>query len=560
MNEQTKETNTGGNTRTPTPQKTHATTPTTPPPETALRAPHTTHQSAPRMIDLRLLTPATATWATTWWATTHPAPHPLIATCALAAAITATSYSWSHRHTRPPRHALTPPRSLRLAAALILAATACALAVASAAGRAYRDDPARMDSGPIHARVRLERDPAPASSGFSTKRRAHVKILAVRVGERWLTSSTTALVSAPGWEDAARGDVYEISGSLDASFAAAAPSVGSIRARTAILAERPGGLDGWRRDTHRAFARACEHLARDARGLVPGMAIGDDRLVPSDLSDAMKATSLTHLTAVSGSHIVIILAALTLILPARVPLRVGATLAVLGTIVVLVGPEASVVRSVCVASVAALGLILGREGQAIAALGAVVIGTLLIDPWASRSYGFALSALAALAVVGPAAAIVRSTKRRIRGDTRIGRILRRLTEMVCVPALAEFATAPLVVSLSGSVPVWGIAANVAAEPAVPVATLAGLAGALLAPISPGIAEFCARVASWATGWIASSARFFEGMPGSGTQVPGGARTILSLYACAGCGWVLWCVWRCWVVPLMDEAWDPHAGP
>ena len=72
MNEQTKETNTGGNTRTPTPQE-------TPPPETALRAPHTTHQTAPRMIDLRLLTPATATWATTWWATTHPAPHPLIA-------------------------------------------------------------------------------------------------------------------------------------------------------------------------------------------------------------------------------------------------------------------------------------------------------------------------------------------------------------------------------------------------------------------------------------------------------------------------------------------------
>lgn len=198
MNGQNETTNTGGNTRTPTPQGPHTATSTTPPPDTTPRAPHTTHQSAPRMIDLRLLTPATATWATTWWATTHPAPHPLIATCALAAAITATSYAWSHRHTRPPRHALTPPRSLRLAAALILAATACALAVASAAGRAYRDDPARMDSGPIHARVRLERDPAPASSGFSAKRRARVRILAVRVGERWLASDATALVSAPG--------------------------------------------------------------------------------------------------------------------------------------------------------------------------------------------------------------------------------------------------------------------------------------------------------------------------------------------------------------------------
>ena len=135
-------------------------------------------------------------------------------------------------------------------------------------------------------------------------------------------------------------------------------------------------------------------------------------------------------------------------------------------------------RSVCVAAVAALGLILGREGQSIAALCAVVIATLLIDPWSSRSYGFALSALAALAVVGPSAALVRRCAGD-RGDTRAGKMLRRLVEMVCVPAFAELATAPLIVSLSGNVPVWGIAANVIAEPAVPVATVAGLAGALI---------------------------------------------------------------------------------
>ena len=250
------------------------------------------------------------------------------------------------------------------------------------------------------------------------------------------------------------------------------------------------------------------------------MSIGDDRLMPSDLDDAMTATSLTHLTAVSGSHIVIILATLNLLLPARKPLRVGATILVLATIVVLVGPEASVLRSVCVASVASMGLVLGREGQAIAALCAVVTATLLIDPWASRSYGFALS------------------------------------ELVCVPALAELFTAPLIVSLSGTVPVWGIGANVAAEPAVPVATLAGLSGALLAPISPPMSSACARVASWATGWIAGAARFFAGMPGAGLRVPGGGATLLSIYGCAGLGWVAWRAWKRWVLPRTDEARDP----
>ena len=217
-------------------------------------------------------------------------------------------------------------------------------------------------------------------------------------------AATPALVRAPGWQDAARGDVYEVWGSLDATFAADAPSVGTIRVRRAQLIERPGGLSAWMRSTHRAFAHACAPLPRDARSLVPGMAIGDDRAMPADLSDAMKKTSLTHLTAVSGSHIVIVLATVTLIVPARKPLRLGATILVLGTILILVGPDPSVVRSVCVAAVATLGLILGREGQSIAALCAVVIATLLIDPWASRSYGFALSALAALAVVGPSAA------------------------------------------------------------------------------------------------------------------------------------------------------------
>ena len=510
---------------------------------------------APRMIDLRLAPAAAATWAATWWATGCLAPRAVIPACALVSIGCAASYVRSQRGRRSPRHALTPPRSLRLALALLLACVACALAVGSAARRHYDADPARRDSGPIHARVVLQTDPAPASSGFSPTRSARARIDAVSVGEDWLPASTTALVRAPGWRDAARGDVYEVWGSLDATFAADAPSVGTIRVRRAQLIERPGGLSAWMRSTHRAFARACAPLPRDARSLVPGMAIGDDRGMPADLALAMTTTSLTHLTAVSGSHIVIILATVALVVPPRKPLRLAATILVLGTILILVGPDPSVVRSVCVGAVAALGLILGRDGQSIAALCAVVIATLLIDPWSSRSYGFALSALAALAVVGPSAALVRRCRRRIRGDTRVGKALRRLVEMVCVPAFAELATAPIIVSLSGNVPVWGIVANVIAEPAVPVATVAGLAGAIISPLSIRAASACAVVASWATAWIAGAARMCASLPGNGVHVPGGSSTVLGVYACCGGGWIAWRAWKRWGLPIVtaDEA-------
>ena len=509
-------------------------------------------QCAPRMIDLRLAPAATATWAATWWATVHPAPWAAICVCVLATLSCAASYIHSHRGRRAPLHALTPPRSARLGLALLLACVACALAVGSTARRAYDADPAHRDSGPIHARVVLQSDPAPASSGFSATRSARVHVEAIAEGEVWLPSSTTALVRAPTWRDVARGDVYEVWGSLDTTFATDAPSVGTIRVKRAQLIERPGGLSTWMRSTHRAFTRACAPLPRDARALVPGMAIGDDRGMPADLALAMKNTSLTHLTAVSGSHIVIILATVTLIVPARKTLRLASTILVLGTILTLVGPEPSVVRSVCVAAVASLGLILGREGQSIAALCGVVIATLLIDPWAAHSYGFALSVLAALAVVGPSAALVRRCGRRIRGDTRVGKALRRLVEMVCVPAFAELATAPLIVSLSGNVPVWGIVANVLAEPAVPVATVAGLAGALVSPLSIRAASACAVVASWATAWIAGAARLCASLPGNGVHVPGGSSTVLGVYACCGGGWVAWRAWWRWGAPLADE--------
>ena len=508
-------------------------------------------QCAPRMIDLRLAPAAAATWAATWWATDHPMPWAAICVCVLASLSCAASYARSHRGRRSPRHALTPPRSLRLALVLLLACVACALAVGSAARRHYDADPARRDSGPIHASIVLQSDPAPASSGFSATRSARARIDAVSVGEEWLPASATALVRAPGWQDAARGDVYEVWGSLDATFAADAPSVGTIRVRRSQLIERPGGLSAWMRSTHRAFTRACAPLPRDARSLVPGMAIGDDRAMPADLAQAMKTTSLTHLTAVSGSHIVIVLATVALVIPPRKPLRLAATILVLGTILILVGPEPSVVRSVCVAAVAALGLILGRDGQSIAALCAVVIATLLIDPWSSHSYGFALSALAALAVVGPSAALVRHCRRRIRGDTRVGKALRRFVEMVCVPAFAELVTTPLIVSLSGNVPVWGIAANVLAEPAVPVATVAGLTGALISPLSVRAASACAVVASWATAWIAGAARMCASLPGNGVHVPGGSSTVLGVYACCGGGWVAWWAWKRWVLPIVN---------
>jgi competence protein ComEC len=46
--------------------------------------------------------------------------------------------------------------------------------------------------------------------------------------------------------------------------------------------------------------QASADLGRDARGLLPGLVVGDTSQQPADLAAAFQATGLTHLCAVSG--------------------------------------------------------------------------------------------------------------------------------------------------------------------------------------------------------------------------------------------------------------------
>ena len=57
------------------------------------------------------------------------------------------------------------------------------------------------------------------------------------------------------------------------------------------------------------FAEAAGSLDGDGGALVPGLAIGDTSAVGDELDAAMKASSLSHLTAVSGANCAIVTAA-----------------------------------------------------------------------------------------------------------------------------------------------------------------------------------------------------------------------------------------------------------
>ncbi len=284
----------------------------------------------------------------------------------------------------------------------------------------------------------------------------------------------------------------------------------------------PPALLGAAAGLRASFSRLAAGLPGPGAGLLPGLAIGDTSAVTPQLNASMRVSSLSHLTAVSGANCAIIVGlgfALAAALGMPRQARVGIAAAALAGFVILVTPEPSVIRAAAMAGVALLSLVLSRPGRGIPVLCVAVIALLVGDPWLSRSYGFALSVLATagLLVLAPplAAALAR-------------RVPYWLALLVAVPLAAQLACQPVLLLLDSSLPLYGVLANLLAEPAAPFATVLGLFACLLAPALPGFAIVVAWLAWIPSTWIASVATFTAGLPGARSPWPTGVTGIVLL--------------------------------
>ncbi len=275
---------------------------------------------------------------------------------------------------------------------------------------------------------------------------------------------------------------------------------------------------------------ATDDLPRDARALLPGLVVGDTSRIPEDLRAAFQATDLTHLLAVSGSNLTIVL--LLLIGPAGRALhaergglapRLGVSLratALLGggltvAFVVVCRPEPSVLRAAACGAVTLLAIATGRRRSLIPALAAAVLLLVLYEPWLARAYGFLLSVLAtgALLTIAPRW----SAALQARG------IPPRPAEALAAAAAAQAVCAPVVAVFAGRVSLVAIPCNVLAELAVAPATVLGFAALAVAPVAIPVARLVADCAAWPAGWVASVARTGAALPGAEAEWPGGWR-------------------------------------
>ncbi|MFC0532637.1 ComEC/Rec2 family competence protein [Phytohabitans kaempferiae] len=382
-----------------------------------------------------------------------------------------------------------------------------------------------------HARVDVELvvrdDPRPVRSLAGRPQTylvaAHLRGVRSEEGAIGIRGRVLVLASAPEWRGLLPGQRLTANGRLlpagrgDLSAAMVSATGPPVLHGEPSWAQRAAGV------LRTGLQRACEPLPDEPGGLLPGLVVGDTSRLDPAVDDDFRATGMTHLVAVSGANVAIVIGAVLLLARwARAGpwLSAGLCAVALAGFVILARPSPSVVRAGAMGAIGLIALAGGRPRAAVPALATAVTVLVLWDPELAGNAGFALSALATagLLLLAP----------RWRDALRRRGVPAGAAEALAVPAAAQFACGPVVAGLSGSVSLVAIPANLLAVPAIAPATLLGVGAAIASPIWPAGAEFAAWLGGWPAWWLVLVARYGARVPSGNLPWPDGVLGALLL--------------------------------
>lgn len=269
-----------------------------------------------------------------------------------------------------------------------------------------------------------------------------------------------------------------------------------------------GGLAGLADGLRSRLARTmAPGVGGERRAVIAGIVLGEDEGLSDDLRTRFRASGLYHLLAVSGQNVALIvggvLALAWLVGLSRLVGEVAA-LGAIGGYVLAVGWQPSVVRAGVAGSLASLAWLAARPKDRwyFLLFGAVIL--LAWNPYSLLDAGFQLSfaAVAAIFVVVP------RLKRSLAGYP----VPHSLAEVVAVSGACGVATAPILLTQFGTVPLYSIPANVLAAPVVGLLLGLALVTAVLSPVLPPVAAMLAWTNGWLAAYLAGCARLVGGLP------------------------------------------------
>ena len=295
--------------------------------------------------------------------------------------------------------------------------------------------------------------------------------------------------------------------------------------------EASGGVGPGQETRHRLrqIARdATAHLPPDEAALVRGMTTGDTSGMGEQTEEIMRRAGISHLVAVSGANIALVLAAVLgplLLAGVRRRPRLLIAAAVVAGYVWLVGDEPSVQRAATMAAPLLAARFAGVRASPVAALALTVALWSVLDPVTAASIGFLLSALATAAILLAAPPLARALE-QMSG----GRLGRTAALVLAVPLVAQAACTPVLILLTPEVSVWAVPVNMLVGPLVGPSTVLGLVALVLGVLWPGGAAVLYGIAAGGAHLVLLIARTADDLPGSRIAVPDGTTGVLGAIA------------------------------
>ncbi|MGH3360011.1 MAG: ComEC/Rec2 family competence protein [Nocardioidaceae bacterium] len=380
-------------------------------------------------------------------------------------------------------------------------------------------------------------DPRPVESSYGDM--VVVRARVTRVEGRGIAARTrepVVVFAGAQWATLRLGESVSASGVLQESDSSNEAGILKATSQYRVIDDPAWWWDAAAR-MRSAVTESVSTRSDDVAGLVPALVHGDDRALPDRLAEDFRTSGLTHLLAVSGTNLTLVIGFLLFV--ARhtgVRGRGQILLGVAGTIgfVLLARPEPSVVRAAAMGLVALAGLGAGGTRRGMRSLCWAVVGLLLLDPWLARTVGFILSVCATTGIL----VLVPPWRDRLARWMPYW-----CAEAVAVPMAAQLACTPVVAVVSQQVSLVAVAANLLVAPAVGPATVLGLIGGLVALGS----DPASHLVGWATGlfggWIVLVGHRAAALPGAAvdwaaTPLAIVGLTALCLLLVGGLGWGL----------------------
>jgi competence protein ComEC len=459
---------------------------------------------------------------------------------------------------------LTPLRRFTRPAILVALVLLAMLRVELFAGERVSELAAYHGSGTVQLQGVVARDPEAAGTAI----RLRLRVDRVKSGDVWTDASGALLVTLRETTEIVQrrdrpyfryGDRLLLVGAVQATptleefdypaYLARQGVFSVMNFPDATLMSDGGGsvFYRWLYGVRRRMADSLAEVVTEPQAsLGQALLLGIRDGLPEDMVDDFRETGTSHVLAISGLHLSILLgiglAVGQWVLGRRRQAYLALPLVLIWLYALISGMSPSVTRAAIMGSVYLAAVLLGRPRSTLPALGLAAAVMVAVNPDVLWSVSFQLSfaAMAGIAfLVEPVNRVLGTIYRRVRmPDEPRPPILVLVTDTVAMTIAATVATLPLVAFHFGRVSLVGIPTNALLLPALPFVLVTQAAAGLLEPV--------ANVVAQPFGWLAwLTSAYVTGVVGLVARLPGASVETGHLGSA-----VLWTAYGLFIVVLL----------